>query len=366
MHYFLSYMTRHMKASCQSDVKLLSLSCSKCFEGVEHAEHEYEEREYEAKKNNRAQTVNGQNVIVCNECDHEPFESKRLRVTHYKLNHPGVNIFKCKDCEYGTNYLPNLRSHKESMHEKKVLQCTLCDHTSKWNQSLLAHMRVVHGVFQKRSKHFTDGKTFLCEGCGLTTKSKILHDAHKAAPNCDSAPRSVRLDGRVGPPTSRSGRGRPRSYNTKPRNYSEQELKKYKCNQCNYSTDYAANVRLHIQVVHEKNKPFKCEEVGCKFETGTKQNLQVHDNSVHKGIRFTCDVCGHDSPSASYLKIHKEVKHENKFKFKCKKCEYQTYYSSNLKIHLSTHLKKENLQTNLEELPPYQKEIRTPENFKHI
>ena len=333
-------MTRHMKASHQSDVKLLSLSCTKCVEGIEHADHDYAEKEYEAKKNNRAETVNGKNVIICNECDHEPFESKRLRVTHYKLNHPGVNIFKCKDCEYGTNYLPNLRSHRESMHEKKVLQCTLCDHTSKWNQSLLAHMRMVHGVFQKRSKHFTDGKTFLCEGCGLTTKSKLLYDAHKAAPNCDTAPRVVRLNGSVASSGPGKGRGRPRScHTTHTSDQPGQEVKKFKCNLCNFSTDYAANVRLHIQVLHEKNRPFKCEEAGCKFETGTKQNLQVHSDSVHRGIRFRCDVCGHESPSASYLKIHKEVVHENKMKFKCKKCDYQTYYAANLKTHLKTHLK---------------------------
>ena len=206
--------------------------------------------------------------IVCFECGHKAFANQKERLKHYKMEHPGVKIFYCKDCSYGDYYLTNLRTHRQSMHEKKVLECTKCEYTTTWNQVLLAHMRVGHGVFQKKSKHFTDGKTYLCEGCGLSTLSKVLYDAHKAAPSCDVAPKSVNIHGRV------SGTGQ--------RSRNHEKIKKFKCNRCSFSTDYAPNVKLHIQTVHEKIKPFKCNSVDCKFETGTKQNLKLHMQNVHE------------------------------------------------------------------------------------
>ena len=291
-------MKRHMKSKHDDDGgRILKIGCEKCERMDEHencGEGKMKESKYK-----------------CNECDkgfrnHEAFKSQKLRREHYKQMHPGVKIFMCGECNYGANYLPNLNSHINSKHKKKVLQCPKCPYTTTWNQSFHAHMRTNHGIFQKNSKYFTDGKTFLCEGCDLSTFSKVLYEAHKAALNCEVAPKTITNEWHLRKRRKLSG------YNKEPKNYSEQKLKKFKCDQCNYSTDYAANVRLHIQVVHEKNKPFKCKELGCKFETGTKQNLQVHENSVHRGIRFSCHVCGYESPSASYIKIHKELKHENK------------------------------------------------------
>merc|ERR1712197_231212 len=137
-------MSYHMKSKHNDNGRILRIGCEKC-EGMEEHDH----------------FGKGIDEIVCNECDHEAFKSQKLRREHYKQKHPGVKIFKCGECNHGDNYLPNLNSHINSKHKKKELQCPKCPYTTTWNQSFHAHMRTNHGVFQRNSKYFADGKTFL-------------------------------------------------------------------------------------------------------------------------------------------------------------------------------------------------------------
>ena len=302
-HYSKKYFENHYKINhpLEADRKVLSINAKK------------------AEK--KGDTKN----IVCFECDYEAFASQRERVKHYQKEHPGAKMFKCKDCGYRSNYLTNLRSHRQSMHENKVLECTKCKYTTTWNQVLLAHMRMVHGVFQKKSKHFTDGKTYLCDGCGLSTLSKVLYDAHKAAPSCDVAPKSVNMNGRIS--------------DRRPRNHDK--IKKFKCNRCSFSADYAPNVNLHIQTVHEKIRPFKCESEGCKFETITNQNLKLHVQTVHEKIKpFKCNSvdCKFETGTKQNLKLHQQNVHEKIKPFKCSSvhCKFETGTKQNLQVHVKS------------------------------
>ena len=184
------------------------IGCKPCGDRIQHKEHiipdNYSEHNNEVKeisaKGKYIQNTNREKITCkVKECDHEPFAKQKLRVEHYKIVHPGVKIFKCKDCSYSDNYLSNLNSHINSKHKKEVLQCSKCPYSTLWNQSYHAHMRTKHGVFQKNSKHNAGGTNFLCEGCGLSTYSKALYEAHKAAESCATAPRSVTRDGKVCP-----------------------------------------------------------------------------------------------------------------------------------------------------------------------
>ena len=106
--------------------------CLLCKKGIEHSEHN--------------------NQLECSLCD-KILHSHRLRAKHYQKEHPNDNIFSCKDCKYATNYLSNMKTHTNSIHEKKVRQCPHCSYNSTWNSAFLGHMRSAHGVFQKKSKY---------------------------------------------------------------------------------------------------------------------------------------------------------------------------------------------------------------------
>ena len=107
--------------------------------------------------------------------------SVKERFQHYQKEHPGDKIFNCKDCKYATNYLPNLNTHRSSIHEKKVRQCAHCAYNTTWNTSFHEHMRGAHGLFQKKSKHSveSEGEPILCDDCGFSTFNKKHFNSHK-------------------------------------------------------------------------------------------------------------------------------------------------------------------------------------------
>ena len=49
-------------------------------------------------------------------------------------------------------------------------------------------------------------------------------------------------------------------------------------------------MKTHIESVHEKKKPFKCDI--CDYSFSQKSDLKKHHESVHEGKRpFKCEIC---------------------------------------------------------------------------
>ena len=110
--------------------------------------------------------------LKCKKCDYEPFRNNRERIKHYKSEHPGKNIFNCNYCKHGANYITNLKSHIQSMHEKIELKCHMCPYKTNWNQLYSRHMRSDHGVFRNNTRNNIrgngDGQSYLCQLCGYS------------------------------------------------------------------------------------------------------------------------------------------------------------------------------------------------------
>ena len=87
------------------------------------------------------------------------------------------------------------------------------------------------------------------------------------------------------------------------------QAKKYKCNKCDYTTDYAADVRVHVQSAH---------------------------NNSHAEVKITCDLCEEQFNSLTLIKMHKEVKHGQGLKIKCSSCQFETFHAAELKTHMKT------------------------------
>ena len=115
--------------------------------------------------------------MKCSECD-LTFKSATLRSEHFKHSHPGKNIYHCTHCDYGTNYLSNLKSHVNSLHEKISPHCDKCNFTTTWNQSYHSHMREEHGVCQRKTKH--SSQKLSCKNCAFTTFYKTNLSKHNA------------------------------------------------------------------------------------------------------------------------------------------------------------------------------------------
>ena len=63
-----------------------------------------------------------------------------------------------------------------------------------------------------------------------------------------------------------------------------------KCDACGSSFKKRQNLKMHIQSVHERKKPFKCNF--CDTSFSQKGHMNYHIKFVHEGKKpFLCNVC---------------------------------------------------------------------------
>jgi len=282
------------------DVK--AIKCKECDTNQELHEHSYE-----ILKNVNERTSWNSN-LECFECGVGEFGSNKERIKHYKSEHPGKHIFNCNHCKYGSNYLPNLNNHVDSMHDKREFQCEKCSFKTTWNQLFHRHRRSEHGFFQKNTKYNVrgDGQSYLCQECGYSTFSQADFKRHEKLSSCS-------LDQKAKILVRRQSKTH---YRAIPNGYSQTTIKKYKCNKCDYSTDYPGNVRVHVRAVHERQLE--------------------KSSSAPVAVKFKCNQCKEQFDSVTSFKAHKQVKHGEGLKFKCKTCEFETLKADDLKTHLAT------------------------------
>ena len=164
-----------------------------------------------------------ENRYKCKSCS-DLFSNINNLIKHFRKSHPGSNIFTCSECEYGTNYQPNLNVHIQSRHEKKQIKCNNCDFSTTWIPTYHQHMRLKHNIFQKKSKH-NEGRDFICEKCSFTARTSLVFNNHVC--NIQTA-----ITGR----RERQPEGSKRN--------------KYKCNKCNFGDTDPKTIRKHVDLEH--------------------------------------------------------------------------------------------------------------------
>ena len=91
-------------------------------------------------------------------------------------------------------------------------------------------------------------------------------------------------------------------------------------------------MKIHIDSVHERKKPFKCNICDASF--AVKGNLKKHLASVHEGKKpFTCNFCDTSFREKGSLKKHTASVHERKKPFKCSVCDTSFAVRGNLNKH---------------------------------
>jgi hypothetical protein len=104
---------------------------------------------------------------------------------------------------------------------------------------------------------------------------------------------------------------------------------KFKCDTCAKKFLSKQNLDIHVDVAH-KGLKIKCDE--CSYECKNKSNLEKHKQKAHQGITFTCSQCNYIGSTKNKLREHVRVKHEG-YKYMCDQCDHWTTDSSSLKHH---------------------------------
>ena len=114
----------------------------------------------------------------------------------------------------------------------------------------------------------------------------------------------------------------------------ETDLKRFKCNYCDYIAGRSNVLKNHIDVRHLNIRSYlTCEQCGATLST--KGALYLHIKSVHEKVRHYCDYenCDYSAQLKGAIKMHKEGKHEG-VSYLCDQCDHKTLKKSLLKRHM--------------------------------
>ena len=130
-------------------------------------------KKHQCKRHN---TLNQDEDISCKFCKFSFLTTgnRKLAAKHMKSEHPKERLFKCDECDYGSNWRNNIRMHKDGKHRTSKLVCTKCKYASFWMPAFLYHKRTVHGIFKYKSNSREAPKpcqTKLCDLCGFQTNN---------------------------------------------------------------------------------------------------------------------------------------------------------------------------------------------------
>ena len=117
--------------------------------------------------------------------------------------------------------------------------------------------------------------------------------------------------------------------------------KQYNCEKCQMLSSTGGKFRRHVKLVHNEVIPLPCDL--CNETFLNKKLLTLHTRSFHKTI--TCSICKLNFVSKYVLRNHIDVVHEKIKPFKCDSCNQTFALSGNLSAHkMSVHEKIKNLK----------------------
>ena len=116
---------------------------------------------------------------------------------------------------------------------------------------------------------------------------------------------------------------------------------KFVCQICSYKTTQKGNVKLHINIIHNKVKTFNCQEKDCTEIFAYNASMKSHMISIHNGNKYACDNCEYESSISANLKRHQAGVHANEKQFRCEECGKYFNQKRNMIEHNSTEHKKE-------------------------
>ncbi len=272
---------------------------------------------------------------VCKYCDFEG-KGKRTLINHILKEHPKTKeataqkLHKCHKCDYTTPYTYNLTLHMTNNHsDEKPFKCNIvgCSKAYGNRAGLGHHQRYFHKIGIDNSK-----EELQCEFCDRRFAIKCFLDRHK---------KSV-----------------------------HENIRKYKCDKCVFSTDCKKLLEEHIQAIHSEVKPaikcelchktftfnsnlkrhkksvhgdrqrYKCSFVpGCNFASYFKTDLDNHYGRVHlKEKPYSCKYCPYTASTPTLARNHEARRHlKLEMSYLCHKCDKGFFTKAELMKHQIVH-----------------------------
>ncbi|XP_030877089.1 PR domain zinc finger protein 5, partial [Leptonychotes weddellii] len=217
-------------------------------------------------------------------------------------------VCKADSCGKRLKSRDALRRHQENVHAgdpKKKLICSVCNKKCSSASSLQEH-RKIHEIFdcQECMKKFISANQL---------KRHMITHSEKRPYNCEICNKSFKRLDQVGA-----------------HKVIHSEDKPYKCKLCGKGFAHR-NVYKNHKKTHSEERPFQCEE--CKALFRTPFSLQRH-LLIHNSERtFKCHHCDATFKRKDTLNVHVQVVHERHKKYRCELCNKAFVTPSVLRSH---------------------------------
>ena len=194
---------------------------------------------------------------------------------------------KCDQCGKEFKHMQALNSHIKS-HEEMSYACLFCKAYKKKASFRNARLLDEH----VRLKH-TGELDFPCDKCDAKFPSENTLKRHQKA-HSDERP--------------------------------------FVCDECGKAFKNKNNCKVHFQLVHTNDRPFKCSFEGCSKSFAINYDRTNHER-VHTGEKpFNCEICGSAFRTSKFLSKHMKT-HTGERPYVCQTCGKGFIQNCNLKIH---------------------------------
>ena len=189
---------------------------------------------------------------------------KKSKKSKKKYNEPiqnGLNErFKCDLCESTFAKKKGLTRHKKYNHVENTdtQHCQICNKDFSVKNGLKYHNTLVHGGI----KHVENTATHHCEICNKDFSKKHGLENH--------------MKWHIKAAHERTNEHYAQVHENK-----KNLVLSFKCTFCSSIFDLKGKLKLHIQAVHEKTKPFQCDMCDSRFNhlSALHMHLRVHEAS---------------------------------------------------------------------------------------
>uniref|UniRef100_G1P685 Zinc finger protein n=1 Tax=Myotis lucifugus TaxID=59463 RepID=G1P685_MYOLU len=245
--------------------------------------------------------------LICSVCNKKCSSASSLQ-EHRKIH----EIFDCQECMKKFISANQLKRHMITHSEKRPYRCEICNKSFKRLDQVGAH-KVIH----------SEDKPYKCKRCGKGFAHRNVYKNHKKTHSeerpfqCEECKALFRT---------------PFSLHRHLLIHNSERT--FKCHHCDATFKRKDTLNVHVQVVHERHKKYRCELCNKAFVTPSvlRSHKKTHTGEKEK----TCPYCGQKFASSGTLRVHIRS-HTGERPYQCPYCEKGFSKNDGLKMHIRTH-----------------------------
>uniref|UniRef100_A0A8C0PF56 Zinc finger protein n=1 Tax=Canis lupus familiaris TaxID=9615 RepID=A0A8C0PF56_CANLF len=241
-------------------------------------------------------------IFDCQECMKKFISANQLK--RHMITHSEKRPYNCEICNKSFKRLDQVGAHKVIHSEDKPYKCKLCGKG-------FAH----RNVYKNHKKTHSEERPFQCEECKALFRTPFSLQRHLLIHNSERT---------------------------------------FKCHHCDATFKRKDTLNVHVQVVHERHKKYRCELCNKAFVTPSvlRSHKKIHLSlcgcfmltlETHTGEKEKiCPYCGQKFASSGTLRVHIRS-HTGERPYQCPYCEKGFSKNDGLKMHIRTHTRADGL-----------------------